>query len=155
MKIKFLYVFLLSAVFIACSKDEMPNISCSQKTNAIEDVKSLIAGTYTWAYTIETNQEGSSILTPATTGLHYKYVFTRSGNVYYYENDTLKSNDAYTIDYEFKATAFPSDSSTIVLIKDKQSGLPKDFFRPYLCSDSSLFYNPYRSIDYRRYFKRN
>ncbi len=155
MTLRFLNTFLLCAVLIACSKDNMPVISCDAKTNALEDVKKLISGTYTWAYTIRVGWDGRTVLTPASTGLNYKYVFTKKGNVDYHENDTLRSSDTYTIDYEFKVTTYPSDSATIVIIQDKQSGLRKEFFRPYLCSDSSLFYNPFMSVDVKRYFKRN
>lgn len=117
--------------------------------------KKLLTGTYSWAYTIITYQIGSSIQTPANTGLNYKYVFDKNGIVYYYENDTLKSTGNYVIDYEFKVTTYPSDSATIVIINDNQTNQRKEFFRPYLCNDSALFYNPYNSIDSKRYFKRN
>lgn len=141
--------------FFACKKDSTPNVSCTEKSNSIDVVRKLISGSYVWAYTIVTFQGSSNIETPTNTGLNYKYVFDRNGSVYYYENDTLKSTDVYVIDYEFKVTTYPSDSATIVIINDGQTGLQKEFFRPYLCNDSALFYNPYSSIDYKRYFKRN
>ena len=93
--------------------------------------------------------------TPTTTGVNYKYVFNKNATVDYFENNTLKSSDNYVIDYEFKVTTYPLDSATIVIIKDKQTGQRKDFFRPWLCNDSARFYNPYNSIDIQRYFKRN
>jgi len=95
------------------------------------------------------------IETAANSGLVYKYVFNKNGTVDYYENKVLKSSDNYVIDYEFKVTSYPSDSATIIIIKDIQTGQRKDFFRPWLCDDSARFYNPYNSIDSQRYFKRN
>lgn len=148
-------LFIFSIFFESCKKEIVPNISCSEKSNSIEIVKDLLAGSYSWAYTIVTYQTGSFIETPTSTGLNYKYVFEKNGTVRYSENDTLKSTDDYNIDYEFKITTFPSDSAIIIIIKDKQNGQRKDFFRAYLCNDSALFYNPYNSVDYKRYFRRN
>jgi len=155
MKNSILILASVLIIFLACKKETTPDIPCSERTNSIEIVKKLLPGNYSWAYTVVTFQGGSSVQTPTTTGLNYKYIFENDGNVLYYENNTLKSTDTYIVDYEFKITTYPSDSSTIVIIKDKQSGTRKDFFRAYLCNDSSLFYNPYSSNDYKRYFKRN
>lgn len=146
---------MFSILFVACKKDILPNVSCTQKSNSIEIARKLLPGSYSWSYTVITYQGGGSIETPSNTGLTYKYVFEKNGTVNYYENDTLKSTDIYTIDYEFKVTTYPSDSSTIIIIQDKMNGQRKDFFRPYLCNDSALFYNPHSSVDYKRYFKRN
>jgi hypothetical protein len=148
-------ILIVTLTLFACQKDTTQNFSCNEKSNSIDLAKNLLPGSYAWAYTRVTFQGGSTIETPASTGLNYKYVFNKNGKVYYYENDILKSIDSYIIDYEFKVTAFPSDSATIVIIKDMQTGQRKDFFRTYLCSDSALFYNPYNSIDFKKYFKRN
>jgi len=147
-----LFLFFIAS----CKKEIIPEINCSVKTNEIENVRQLLPGSYEWAYTIVW-MRGSSPYneTPATTGLHYKYVFKTSGIVDYFENGILKSSDNYVIDYEFKVTTYPLDSATIVIINDKQTGLRKEFFRPWLCNDGARFYNPYNSIDYQRYFKRN
>lgn len=155
MRLIFLFSILLVFTF-SCKKETMPNINCSTKTNDIEIVRLLIGGTYNWAYT-KVNMRGTPIFTetPNTTGADYKYVFNKNGTVDYYENKILKSSDNYVIDYEFKVTAYPSDSATIVIIKDKQTGQRKDFFRTWLCTDSARFYNPNNSIDRQRYFKRN
>jgi hypothetical protein len=134
----------------------MPEINCAPKTNEIENVRQLLPGSYEWDYTIVW-MRGSTPYheTSANTGLQYSYVFKKSGIVDYFENGILKSSDNYIIDYEFKVTAYPLDSATIVIINDKQTGVRKEFFRPWLCKDSARFYNPYNSIDYQRYFKRN
>lgn len=142
-------------IFIACKKDTIPDVSCSEKSNSIDIVKKLLPASYSWAYTKIRYQIGGETQTPASTGLNYKYTFDKNGIVHYYENDTLKSIGKYVIDYEFKVTTYLSDSATIVIINDSQTGQRKDFFRLYLCNDSALFYNPYSSIDFRRYFKRN
>lgn len=148
-------LLIFSLIFITCKKENTPNVSCSEKSNSIEISRDLLSGSYSWAYTIVSYQGGSSIETPSSTGLNYKYVFEKNGIVYYYENDILKSTDVYKIDYEFKVTTYYSDSATIVIISDRQNGQRKEFFRPYLCNDRALFYNPYNSVDYKRYFKRN
>lgn len=151
----FLFLFLTDVLF-SCKKDNLLSVDCSAKTNDIGKVNKLLSGTYEWAYTtVRMMGNPTYIETPSTTGLNYKYVFNRNGTVAYYENNTLKATDQYFIDYEFKVTSFPSDSATIVIIKDKQTGQRKEFFRPWLCSDSARFYNPYNSIDRQRYFKRN
>lgn len=150
-----LYVTALMVIFFACKKESVQIISCNEKSNTIDIVKKLLPANYTWAYTIVTFQGSSTIETPASTGINYKYVLGKDGKVSYYENNMLKSIDTYIIDYEYKVTTFPSDSATIVIINDSQTGLRKEFFRPYLCNDSSLFYNPYNSIDFKRYFRRN
>ncbi|MFT3947486.1 MAG: hypothetical protein QM763_11010 [Agriterribacter sp.] len=155
MKIKTITIVSILMMFLACKKEAELSVPCSERTNSIEIVKKLLAGNYSWVYTVVTFQGSTSVQTPITTGLNYKYIFNDDGSVYYYENDTLKSTDTYTIGYEFEVTTYPSDSSTVVIIKDKQSASRKEFFRAYLCNDSSLFYNPYSSVDYKRYFKRN
>ena len=153
MRLIFLLLILLAVTF-SCKKEI--SINCSAKTNNIEDIKQLISGTYTWAYsTVWIMGNPPFTETPASTGRSYKYVFNKNGTVNYYEDNALKSNDYYVIDYEFKVSAFPSDSATIVIIKDNQTGQRKEFFRPWLCNDSARFYNPYSSFDVQRYFKRN
>ncbi len=149
-------VFIMFSIVFSCKKDSTPNIFCSEKANSIEIVKKLLPGNYSWEHSIVTYPGSNSFTeTPSSTGMNYKYVFDKSGTVFYYENNALKSADSYNVDYEFKVTTYPSDSATIIIITDKQNGQRKDFFRPYLCNDSALFYNPHSSIDYKRYFKRN
>lgn len=148
--------FILTGIVFGCKKDIEPSVDCSAKTNNIDQVKQLLSGTYEWVYTtVRMIGNPTFTETPSTTGLNYKYVFNRNGSVDYYENNVLKATDQYVIDYEFKVTTFPSDSATIIIIKDKQTGQRKEFFRPWLCNDSARFYNPYNSIDRQRYFKRN
>src|SRR5262245_58920220 len=137
--IKFLIALLLIS---SCNKDER-TIPCSAKTNQMDDVKKLIVGTYNWAYSKVTIQTGSTIQTPSSTGVSYKYVFKSSGLVDYFENDTLKWNNPYIVDYEFKVSNYPLDSATVIIINNKQTAQRLQFFRPYLCNDSAKFYNPY------------
>lgn len=155
MRLDFIFFILLTFAF-SCKKEATPDINCATKTNDIEYVRLLLNGTYNWTYTIVRMMGNPTFTeTPTTTGVNYKYIFNGNGTVDYYENNALKSSDNYVIDYEFKVTAYPSDSATIIIIKDKQTGQRKEFFRPWLCTDSALFYNPYNSIDRQRYFKRN
>jgi len=149
-------LLIFVTVTFSCKKEILPHINCSAKINDIENVRLLISGTYNWAYTTVRMMGNPTFTeTPTTTGLNYKYIFNENGTVDYYENNALKSTNNYVIDFEFKITSFPSDSATIIIIKDKQTGQRKDFFRPWLCNDSARFYNPYNSIDKQRYFKRN
>ena len=149
----FLFIVFL---FASCSKNDLPNANCSTKTNHINDVKRMIVGTYIWSYTkISYLGDSTHDETPLSTGLNYKYVFRPDGKVDFFQNDTLKWSNNYVVDYEFKVTTYPSDSATIVIISNKQTGLRQEFFRPYLCIDSAKFYNPYNSIDFQRYFKRD
>ncbi len=148
-------VILLFLTILSCRKDAVPRVQCIEKTNSIDLVKKLLPGNYQWAYTRVTNQTSIYIENPATTGLNYRYEFKKDGKVDYYENNSLKSTSAYLVDYEYKVTTFPSDSATIVIINDLQSGQRKEFFRATLCSDSAIFYNPYNSIDFKRFFTRN
>ena len=154
---RLLFLLLIFLTFtLSCKKETIPNINCSTKTNDIENVKLLLYGSYNWVYTTVSMMGNPTFTeTPTTTGLNYKYVFNKNATVDYYENNVLKSSDNYVIDYEFKVTTYPLDSATVVIIKDKQTGQRKEFFRPWLCNDSARFYNPYNSIDIQRYFKRN
>jgi hypothetical protein len=155
MRFMFLLFILLTFTF-SCKKETIPAINCSAKTNDIENVRLLLNGAYNWAYTIVSIIGNPTFTeTPTSAELNYKYVFNKNGTVDYYENNALKSSDDYVIDYEFKVTTYPYDSAIIVIIKDKQTGQRKEFFRPWLCNDSAEFYNPYNSIDRQRYFKRN
>jgi len=155
MRLIFSFLIFVTVTF-SCKKEILPHINCSAKINDIENVRLLISGTYNWAYTTVRMMGNPTFTeTPTTTGLNYKYIFNENGTVDYYENNALKSTNNYVIDFEFKITSFPSDSATIIIIKDKQTGQRKDFFRPWLCNDSARFYNPYNSIDRQRYFRRN
>lgn len=153
---KFKYcLFIIMILVVSCKKDKL-NVDCSKKTNDIENVRILLPGSYTWAYSrVWIMGNAPFTETPINTGMRYKYVFDRKGFVDYFENDLLKSHDKYVIDYEFKITSYPSDSATIVIIQDKQTGQRKEFFRPWLCNDSARFYNPYSSFDVQRYFARD
>ncbi len=149
-------IIIIMILFFACKKENLPNISCNEKSNAIDLVRKLLPGSYSWAYTKETFPSGNSrIETPASTGNNFKYVFYKNEKLYYYKNNVLQSIDSYIIDYEFKLTTYPLDSATVVIIYDSQTGLRKNYFRPYLCTDSSLFYNPYSSFNFKSYYKRN
>jgi hypothetical protein len=155
LSLKVIRLVLVITSILSCKKDKVPDVPCTSKLNSIDIVKQLLPATYFWSYTVISFQGGGSTETPASTGLIYKYIFYKHGKVAFYENAVLKSIDKYVVDYEFKVTTFPSDSATIIIINDNQTGQRKEFFRPYLCNDSSLFYNPYSSIDSRSYFKRN
>lgn len=148
-------LLILAFLLSSCKKDNIFNISCDNKLNSMDVIKEYLPGTYEWSYSRISYQVGGSIENPTSTGLHYKYNFLKNGRVNYYENNILKSTDNYLIDYEFRVTTYPSDSSTIIIINDTQTGQRKSFFRPYLCNDSALFYNPYSSINLKRYFKRS
>ena len=149
-----LLLLILTAITVSCKKETL--IDCSAKTNDMEKVRQFISGTYNWVYsTVWIMGNAPYTETPTSTGIIYKYVFKENGTVDYHENNALKSTDNYIIDYEFKVSTYPRDSATIVIIKDKQTGQRKEFFRPWLCNDSARFYNPYNSIDVQRYFKRN
>ena len=155
MKHIFVLLFVMG-VTLRCKKETLPIINCSDKTNDMASARMLISGTYTWAYTIvQMRGTPTFIESPATTGLNYRYVFKKNGTVDYYENDAFVSRDNYVVDYEFKVTSLPSDSATVVIIKDKQTGQRKEFFRPWLCNDSARFNNPYNSVENQRYFKRD
>ena len=138
---KLSYLLLALTILLACKKENLPNISCNEKSNAIDLVRKLLPGSYYWTYTEVTYQIGSHIATPATTGTNHKYVYSKNGERSYYVNNVLKSIDTYTIDYLFKLTAYPSDSATIVIINDSQTGQRKTVLTPYLCTDSAYFHH--------------
>ena len=72
-------------LIMLCSKDDLPKVDCSTKTNQIDDVKKLIIGTYEWAYTKVTYQIGGTIVqTPSNTGMKYRYLFKSNGQVDYF-----------------------------------------------------------------------
>ena len=155
MKYKYCLVIIM-ILAVGCKKDSTLNVACSAKTNDIDKVRILLPGTYVWTHSrVWIMGNNPSIETPLTTGMRYTYVFDRKGFVRYFENEVLKSHDKYVIDYEFKVSAYPSDSATIVIIQDKQNGQRKEFFRPWLCKDSARFFNPYSSFDIQRYFVRD
>jgi hypothetical protein len=149
-------LFILLIFTLSCKKEAIPNINCSTKTNDLENVRQLLPGSYHWVYT-KAHMMGNPpyIESAASAGLDYQYVFKKNGTVDYYESNVLISSDNYLIDYEFKVTTYPLDSAIIIIINDKQTGQRKDFFQPWLCADSALFYSPHNSIEIQRYFKRN
>ena len=160
----FLFISILIGL-AACKKDsyetnlptaiKYPAMSCLRKTNQIDTVKTMIVGTYDWAYTFyKPWRQEAQIWTPQNQGLTYRYIFKPNAEVEYYENQKLQWTNNYIVDYEFKVSTNPLDSATIVIINDKTSGQRMQYFRSYICNDSTIFYNPYSSIDVVRYFRR-
>jgi hypothetical protein len=132
-----------------------PELSGKRKTNNIDTVKKMIVGTYDWSYTYYRIWRSSpEIWTPENKGLTYRYVFKPNSEVEYYENQQLLWTNNYVIDYEFKVSTYLLDSSAGVIINDKITGQRMDYFRAYLCNDSSIFHNPFSSFDIIRYFGR-
>jgi len=166
MKLSFLILFLISLVGCKKDKNDMndlnlpiaikyPTMSCLRKTNNIDTVKTMIVGTYDWAYTFYRPwRQVAQIWTPQNKGLTYRYIFKPNEEVEYYENNKLQWTNNYVVDYEFKVSTYQLDSATMVIINDKTSGQRMQYFRAYLCNDSARFFNPYSSIDVVRYFGR-
>lgn len=150
----FLTVSLLFT-FVACKKDSIFYVDCSHKTNDINKVKEMIAGTYTWTHTCRYYFTFQDTLTPQNQGRTEKYIFNKNGAVIFIENNQTQWIKNYEVDYEFKVTQYQLDSATIIIIKDSQTGQRTQFFRPYLCNDSARFFNPYSSITIVNFYKRN
>ena len=139
-------------------KKDTPTISytdCSKKTNEINLVKGLIAGTYNWTKTYRYYFTFQDTLTPQNQGRTEQYRFNKNGTVSFSTNNQIQWTNNYEVDYEFKVSTYPSDSATIVIIKDKQTGQRTQFFRAFLCNDTAYFYNPYSSILTVNFYKRN
>jgi hypothetical protein len=147
-------VVLVLLTFYACKKDGLQR-DCSSKTNDINKVKRMMAGTYTWTHSYRYYFTFQDTLTPQSQGRSEKYVFEKNGKVSFIENDQKKWTRHYEIDYEFKVTRYQPDSATVVIIKDPLTGQRTQFFRPYLCIDSARFFNPYTSITVINFYKRN
>jgi hypothetical protein len=129
--------------------------TCIRTTNNLDTVQQMIVGTYDWAYTFyQVWRQPAEIWTPQNKRLTYRYIFRPNSEVEYYENSKLIWTNNYIVDYEFKVSAYPLDSLTMVIINDKITGQRKEYFRAYLCNDSASFYNPYSSVDVIRHFKR-
>jgi hypothetical protein len=147
---------------MGCKKDNISydNNDCSNKTNEIKKVKALIAGTYTWTHTYRYffGPEGiisQDTLTPTIIGANIKNVFYKNGTFDVIENNQIKRTYKYSIDYGFNALSHPSDSTTIVTVKDLQTEQQMAFFRPFLCNDSARFDNIYPASIEEAFYKRN
>lgn len=154
----FLSLFV-STLFFACKKEKPQDpitIPCNQRTNKLEEVKQLIAGSYNWAYTNERGRGYAETHTPASTGSTHRYVFDKEGNVKYYENNNLVWDRSNVVDYELRVSQYIFDSNALVIITDKATQQRKEYFRAYLCNDSALFFNPHSplDIDHFRNYKR-
>lgn len=162
---RLIFSILILIGLLSCKKDKnetnlpkavkYPALSCLRKTNQIDTVKTMIIGTYDWAYTFYRPwRQEAQIWTPQNQGLTYRYVFKPNSEVDYYEDNKLQWTNSFVVDYEFKVSTYQLDSATIVVISDKTTGQRMQYFRTYLCNDSARFYNPYSSIDIVRYFAR-
>jgi hypothetical protein len=146
---------------LACKKEKQKitdsiTVPCDKKTKNIDSVRTLISGVYNWKYsTVIARGVDSYVETPQTTGQTQKYVFDKNSIASYYVNNRLTAEYNYVVDYEFKITNYPSDSSTIVIFKDKQTGYLLDFYRVKICNDSAVLFNPYSSISRTNYYERN
>jgi hypothetical protein len=153
--------FLIISPLFACKKgnqkmNDSIMIACDKKTKNIDSVRSLIPGEYNWAYsTIRSRGVESYIETPQTVNESRKYIFDKEGNVNYYINNKAEAAYDYEIDYEFKITNYLSDSSTVIILNDKQTNYLVEFYRIRICNDSTILTNPYNSISRVDYYKRN
>jgi hypothetical protein len=150
-----LLALTLLLAFASCKKEARPNAECANKTNDMERVKELIAGTYNWTHTYRYYFTFQDTLTPFNQFRTEQYVFGKDGKVRFSKNNQTQWIRNYEIDYEFEVSQYPLDSATVVIIKDPQTGQRTQFFRPYLCTDSARFYNPYSSITVFNFYKRN
>jgi hypothetical protein len=146
---------------VACKKTNQNNndsilVPCSLKTKNIDSVGSLISGVYNWAYsTITARGVESYNETPQTINQNRKYIFDKNGTVYYFVNNKQEASYKYEVDYEFKVTNYPLDSSTVIIFSDKQTDYLVDFYRIKICNDSAILTNPYNSISKVEFYKRN
>lgn len=155
------FSILIQLSLLSCKKNSQKNndpivVYCNKKTKNIDSVRILIQGFYNWKYsTVISRGVESYIETPQTIGQTQKYIFCKNSSASYYVNNKLNAEYNYEIDYEFKITNYLSDSSTIVILKDKKTGYVIDFYRVEICNDSAVLYNPYNSISRINYFERN
>jgi hypothetical protein len=155
------FSILIQLSLTSCKKNSQKDkdtvvVYCVKKTNNIDSVRGLIQGIYNWKYSkVTARGVDSYIETPQTIGQTQKYVIDKNNSASYYVNNILNAEYNYEVDYEFKITNYPSDSSTVVIFKDKQTGSLLDFYRVKICNDSAVLFNPYNSISRIKYYKRN
>jgi hypothetical protein len=124
-------------VLLSCHKDSpsIPDsiiVSCEKRTNKIDSVKQLIAGTYSWLYTHVLDRGVDFIESPVSTGIKKKYVFDDKGTVKYFEDNKLISDNDYTIEYELNLSGYYLDSTVMVIANDIMTKERKYYFIPYL-----------------------
>jgi hypothetical protein len=155
-----LFVLTIPSLF-ACKKDNQKGhdsivVPCNLKTENIDSVRLLIPAVYNWAYsTIIARGVESYNETPRTVHQSRKYIFDKNGTVSYYVNSKQEALYKYEVDYEFKITNYPSDSSTVIIFSDKQTGYRVGFYRVKICNDSAVLTNPFNSVTSIDLFKRN
>lgn len=160
--LRFIFFFAIMLLsLLACKKEKQKitdpiTVPCDKKTKNIDSVRKLISGVYNWKYsTVIARGVDSYVETPQTIGQTQKYIFDKENSATYYLNDRLNAEYNYEVDYEFKVTNYLSDSSTLVIFKDKQTGSLLAFYRIKICNDSAVLFNPYNSISRVDFYKRN
>jgi hypothetical protein len=152
------YLVILLLFIFSCHKHELLRdsiiVDCNHKSNEMDVVKNLIVAKYQWIKTHYSEIGLDTILTPLLSKRFEKYEFNNNGTVNYYENFLLKGSYNYTIDYAFKVSGFPSDSSVMVIATDKNSGRVKFHFDVYICNDTAILSNPFTAVSAIAYYKR-
>lgn len=151
-----------ATIFFQCKKEyadpqivNFQNLNCPASTRNVDTASIMIVGTYDWEYTNVYTRIGlTSVLTPQTEGKYKRYVFHSTGVVHYYENLSLQWSKRYTVDYEFRYSQYPEDSSATIFFFDSPSGDYSSFFNIRLCNQRAILWKP-ASIEHISYFTRH
>lgn len=142
-KVFFLFLF----ISVSCKKEKIPTIECSSPTSDISKTKSIIVGSWTWAYEKYRDRFSQNyiIKTPQTEGYTRQYDFLKNSDVKIYKNNNLIETAIYEITTLNVVTGSDMDKErTILLLKNKSTGQRFDFVPIQICNDTlTLNYQVY------------
>lgn len=143
--IKFLFVFLFLTV--SCHKEKVPRVDCDSPTSDISKTKSVIVGSWAWAYEKYRDRVSQTyiIKTPQTEGYTRQYNFLKNNDVRIYKNNNLIETATYEITTLNVVTGSDMDKERIILLfKNKTNGQRTDFAPIQICNDTlTLNYQAY------------
>lgn len=141
--------FLILVLFFlaSCKKEKVPLVDCSNPTSDITKTKSIVVGSWIWAYEKYRDRISQSyiIKTPQTEGVTRHYNFLKNNDVRIYQNNNLVETASYEITTLNVVTGSDMDKDrTILLFKNKSTNQRTDFAPVRICNDTlTLNYQSY------------
>jgi hypothetical protein len=155
---KYTFALLLFFAFLSCSKEEQniktTFLDCDKgMTNNIDTVRNHIVGKYDWVYTFRGYRLGSYYGTPETENKTISYLFKPNNEFEIQENGIITESYFYEVGSFNELIGMYPDKVTIAVLKDKKTGIRKNYYELYLCNDSLMISRP-ESFSFSMNFKR-
>jgi hypothetical protein len=139
-----LSLFLFCA---SCKKEKMPSVDCSNPTNDIAAIKSIIVGKWSWAYEkyMDRASQSTILKTPQSEGVTRQYQFFKNNDVLISQSNSSNTTELYEVTTLDIVTGSDMDKERVILLfRNKTTGQRTAFAPVRICSDTlTLNYQAY------------